>query len=157
VNGETHPSSRYSVTYSEGAKVGYKWFRSEHKPVLFPFGFGLSYTTYSYSGLRVEQEKDQATVRFTIKNTGKRSGTEITQVYAALPDSAEEAFRRLAGWQKIDLNPGESKTVSIAIDPLMLSIYDEQKSGWTLLPGNYRVFAGPSEADTPMEGTFHLH
>ena len=156
VNGETHVASRYSVTYSEGAKVGYKWYRAEHKPVLFPFGFGLSYTTYTYSGLKVEQEKGQATVSFSVKNTGKRPGTEIAQVYAALPDSAGEAFRRLAGWQRVDLKPGESKTVSIAIDSQMLSIYDEQKIGWTLLPGSYQVFAGSSEANTPLQGTLAI-
>jgi beta-glucosidase len=156
VNGETHVASRYSVTYSEGAKVGYKWYRSEHKPVLFPFGFGLSYTTYAYSGLKVEQEKGQATVSFSVKNTGKRPGTEIAQVYAALPDSAGEAFRRLAGWQRVGLKPGESKTVSIAIDSQMLSIYDEQKIGWTLLPGSYLVFAGSSEANTPLQATLAI-
>jgi len=156
VNGETHVASRYSVTYSEGAKVGYKWYRSEHKPVLFPFGFGLSYTTYAYSGLKVEQENGQATVSFSVKNTGKRPGTEIAQVYAALPDSAGEAYRRLAGWQRVDLKPGESKAVSIAIDSQMLSIYDEQKIGWTLLPGSYQVFAGSSEANTPLQGTLAI-
>jgi beta-glucosidase len=156
VNGETHLASRYSVTYSEGAKVGYKWYRAEHKPVLFPFGFGLSYTTYAFSGLKIEQQNGQVTARFSVKNTGKRQGTEIAQVYAALPDSAGEAFRRWAGWQRVDLNPGESKTVSIAIDPQMLSIYDEQKIGWTLLPGSYQVFAGASEADTPLHGTLSI-
>ena len=156
VNGETHVASRYSVTYSEGAKVGYKWYRAEHKPVLFPFGFGLSYTTFAYSGLKAEQENGQATVSFSVKNTGKRPGTEITQLYAALPDSAGEAFRRLVGWQRVELKPGESKAVSITIDPQMLSIYDEQKIGWTLLPGSYRVFAGSSEANTPLQGTLAI-
>jgi len=153
VNAETHVASKYSVDYFEGAKVGYKWYRAEHKPVLFPFGFGLSYTNYSYSGLKVQQEKAQATVRFEVKNTGKRLGAEIAQVYVALPDAAGESFRRLVGWQRIELKPGESKTVSIVLDPQMLSIYDEQKSGWTQLPGTYRVLAGSSEANTPLEGT----
>jgi beta-glucosidase len=156
VNGETHVSSKYSVTYSEGAKVGYKWYRAEHKPVLFPFGFGLSYTTFSYSGLKVEQAKGQATVNLSVRNTGKRSGAEIAQVYVALPETAGESFRRLVGWQRVDLKSGEEKTVSIAIDPQMLSIYDEQKSGWTQLPGSYRVFAGSSEASTPLEGTLRI-
>jgi beta-glucosidase len=156
VNSGTSVSSRYSVTYSEGAEVGYKWYRAEHKPVLFPFGFGLSYTTYAYSGLKVDNEKGQATVSFSVKNTGHRAGTEIAQVYAALPEAASEAFRRLVGWQRIDLQPGESKSVTVTIDSQMLSIYDEQKGGWTLLPGSYRIFAGPSEAETPMEGTLLL-
>jgi beta-glucosidase len=124
--------------------------------VLFPFGFGLSYTTYSYSGLKVGQEKGQPTVSFSVKNTGKRSGTEIAQVYVALPEAAGETFRRLAGWQRVELKPSESKVVSIAIDPQMLSIYDEQKTAWTQLPGSYRVFAGSSEASAPLEGNLQL-
>ena len=156
VNGETHLSSNYSVTYSEGAKVGYKWYQAEHKPVLFPFGFGLSYTSYAYSGLRIEHEKNECMVSFSIKNTGERPGTEIAQVYVALPGAAGESFHRVAGWVRVELKPGELKTVSVTIDPQMLSIYDEQKGGWTLLPGSYHVFAGPSSADTPLEGAFDL-
>jgi beta-glucosidase len=156
VNGETHISSKYSMTYSEGAKVGYNWFQAEHKPVLFPFGFGLSYTSYAYSGLEIECEKNECTVSFSIKNTGERPGTEIAQVYVALPGVAGESFHRLAGWKNVELKSGESKTVSVTIDPQMLSIYDERKGGWVLLPGNYHVFAGPSSADTPLEGAFYF-
>jgi beta-glucosidase len=156
VNGATNVASKYSVSYDEGAKVGYKWYRAEHKPVLFPFGFGLSYTTYAYSGLKVSQEKGQLTISFTVKNTGKRAGTEIAQVYVALPEAAGESFRRLAGWKRVELQSGESKAFSIAIDPQMLSIYDEQRTAWTQLSGSYRVFAGPSEASTPLEATVQL-
>jgi len=154
VNGETHVASKYSVTYSEGAKVGYKWYQAEHKPVLFPFGFGLSYTSYAYSGLKIEDGKHESTISFSVKNTGDRPGTETAQVYLQLPDAAGETFHRLAGWARVELAPGESKTVSVPIDPQMLSIYDEQKSGWTILPGSYHVFAGPSSADTPLHGGF---
>ena len=156
VNGETHVSSRYSVTYSEGAKVGYKWYQAEHKPVLFPFGFGLSYTSYTYSGLKTANEKGERVVSFMVKNTGERTGTEIAQVYAALPDAAGETFRRLVGWARVELRPGESKAVSVTVDPQMFSIFDEQKNGWALLPGSYHLFAGPSSAHTPLEGTFDL-
>ena len=156
VIGETHVSSKYSVTYAEGAEVGYKWFQAEHKPVLFPFGFGLSYTSYAYSGLSIECEKNECTVSFSVKNTGQRSGTEIAQIYVALPGVAGESFHRLAGWKNVELKSGESKTVSVTIDPQMLSIYDERKGGWALLPGNYHVFTGPSCADTPLEGAFDL-
>jgi len=152
VNGETHVASKYSVNYSEGAKVGYKWYRAEHKPVLFPFGFGLSYTTYSYSELKTEKES----VSFTVRNTGRRPGTEIAQVYVSLPQAAGESFRRLAGWQRVALKPGESETVSVAIDPQILSIYEEEKSAWTRVPGSYGVFAGSSEASTPLEGTLRV-
>ncbi len=156
VHGNAHVNSRYSVTYFEGAKVGYKWYEAEHKPVLFPFGFGLSYTTYAYSGLKSEVANDRPSVSFAVKNTGERPGTEIAQVYVALPAAAGESFRRLVGWRRVELNPGESKSVQIAIDPQMLSIYDEQKNGWSVLPGSYRVFAGASSADTSLEGSFDL-
>jgi beta-glucosidase len=156
VNGEAHVASKYSVNYSEGAKVGYKWYQAEHKPILFPFGFGLSYTTYQYSDLKIEDQGQQHTARFTVKNTGQRSGTEIAQVYVTLPDAAGETFQRLAGWQRVELQPGEEKEITVTLDPRTLSIFDEQKNGWTLLPGIYRVAAGASSADTPLSGTLHI-
>jgi len=153
-NGETHVRSKYSVTYSEGAKVGYKWYEAQHKPVLFPFGFGLSYTTYAYADLKIEN--NERVVSFSVKNTGERAGIEIAQVYVTLPDAAGEPFQRLVGWGRVDLKPGESQTVSVKIDPLMLSIYDERKSGWQLLKGTYQVSAGPSSAETPLRGTLRV-
>src|SRR5579885_3126805 len=126
VNGPAHAQSGYSVHYDEGVKVGYKWYEAEHKEPLFPFGYGLSYTTYSYSGLRANSA--DRTVTFTVKNTGKRAGAEIAEVYAVLPEAAGEPFKRLVGWQKVSLQPGESKTVTVTVDPLMLSIFDEQKN-----------------------------
>jgi beta-glucosidase len=155
VNGPAHMQSKYSVHYDEGVKVGYKWYEAEHKEPLFPFGYGLSYTTYSYSGLKTDSE--QKAVAFTVKNTGKRAGTEIAEVYAVLPDGAGEPFKRLVGWQRVSLQPGESKAVTVTVDPLMLSIFDEQKDGWNLLPGMYKIFAGPSSADTPLHGTLEVH
>ncbi len=80
VNGADHVGSKYSVSYDEGVKVGYKWYEAEHKQPLFPFGFGLSYTSYSYSDLKTDS--DQKTVSFKVKNSGKRAGTEIAEVYA---------------------------------------------------------------------------
>ena len=87
--------------YDEGLKVGYKWYESEHKEPLFPFGFGLSYTTYAYSNLKIDSAK--RTASFAVKNTGKRAGTEIAEVYAILPEAAGEPFKRLVGWQRIEL------------------------------------------------------
>ncbi len=90
--------------------VGYKWFEEQHKKPLFAFGFGLSYTTYAYSGLSVDS--GTKTVRFTVKNTGKRPGTEIAEVYARLPKGTDEPYKRLSGWTRVALAPGESKAVS---------------------------------------------
>lgn len=157
VNGESRTSSRYSIDYGEGAKVGYKWYQAQGKAVLFPFGFGLSYTSYEYSALKVEELRGRRVVSFEVKNTGARAGTEIAQVYVTLPSAAGEAFQRLVGWECVDLMPGESRRVSVEVDPAMLSVYDERKSRWTLLHGTYGVSAGPSSAEAPLRGKLRVH
>jgi beta-glucosidase len=146
--GEAKPT--FGVQYDEGLKVGYKWYDAENKPVLFPFGFGLSYTTYAYSDLKVKPGHE-TTVTFNVKNTGTRAGAEIAQVYAGLPAAAGEPPKRLVGWNKVYLNPGESKVVSITIDPKYLSVFDTEKNGWKLIPGSYTFMAGPSSRDLPLK------
>jgi beta-glucosidase len=153
-NGPTHVASKYTVHYDDGLKVGYKWYESEHKEPLFPFGFGLSYTTYAYSNLKADGA--QRSVSFALKNTGKRAGAEVAQVYATLPEAAGEPFKRLVGWQRIELAPGESKTVTVPVDARVMSIFDEQKNGWSLLPGAYRIFVGPSSSQTPLNATLQV-
>ena len=145
----------FDVTYTEGIQVGYKWFEAEKKQPLFPFGFGLSYTRYSYSGLKVDEKQRQVT--FTVKNTGSRPGGEIAQVYAQLPSAAGEPFKRLVAWERLALAPGESKTITLPLTPLYLSIFDEQKDAWSLLPGEYKVLVGPSSADTPLAASLRIH
>ena len=145
----------FSVHYSEGLKVGYKWYDAENKPVLFPFGFGLSYTTYQYSDLKVTEGKG-ATVRFTLKNTGTRAGSEVAEVYVALPASAGEPPKRLAGWSKVLLNPGESREVTLSINPRELSIYDESNNAWKQLPGRYTFMVGGSSKDLPLHQEINL-
>ena len=154
MNDSKRVASDYTVHYDEGAKVGYKWYESEHKQPLFPFGFGLSYTTYAYSGLKADDA--HRTVSFAVKNTGKRAGTEIAQVYATPPEAAGEPFKRLVGWQRVDLAPGESKTVTVTVDPRVISIFDEQTNAWSLLPGAYKIVAGPSSSETPLNGTLQI-
>jgi len=154
VDDRAHVESKYSMHYDEGLKVGYKWYEAEHKEPLFPFGFGLSYTTYAYSDLKADNA--QRSVSFTLKNTGKRAGTEIAQVYATIPEAAEEPFKRLVGWQRVELAPGESKTVTVAVDPQAMSIFDEQTNGWKLLPGSYKIVAGPSSSETPLHATLEI-
>jgi beta-glucosidase len=144
--GEAKPT--FSVHYDEGVKVGYKWYDAEHKPVLFPFGYGLSYTTYRYSGLKVADEGKSVT--FTVTNTGKRAGTEIAEVYASLPAAAEEPPKRLVGWTRVTLQPGEGREVSVDVDPKYLSIYDDPQ-GWKLLPGQYTFLVGGSSQDLPLK------
>ena len=139
----------FDIDYTEGLKVGYKWFDAEDKVPLFPFGHGLSYTTFAYSGLKADLDK----VSFTVRNTGKRAGAEIAQVYVGLPAAAKEPPKRLVAWEKVELAPGESKTVTLAIEPKFLSIFDEDKNDWSLLPGEYKFLAGGSSRSTPLTAT----
>jgi beta-glucosidase len=145
----------FDLRYTEGAKVGYKWFESTNQQPLFPFGFGLSYTTYAYSGLTVDDAN--RTVHFTIRNTGQCEGTEIAQVYVALPAAAKENYKRLSAWQRVKLAPGESKDVTLPLHPLSLTVFNTEKNGWQLLPGDYNVTAGSSSSDTPLTATLHVH
>jgi beta-glucosidase len=140
----------YAIHYDEGGAAGYKWFEAHKKP-LFAFGFGLSYTTYAYSGLNVDS--GARTARFTVKNTGKRSGTEIAEVYARLPNGADEAYKRLAGWTRVALAPGESKAVSVPLDDRVLKVFDEEKNAWNMTHGEYQVSVGGSSDSTPLTGT----
>jgi beta-glucosidase len=139
----------FQITYDEGVKVGYKWYDAEKKPVLFPFGYGLSYTTYSYSNLTVTPGKHPR-VTFTVANTGNRAGAEIAEVYASLPAAAAEPPKRLVGWSKVKLNVGESKEVAVEVDPKYLSIFNVEQNGWQLIPGEYRFMIGGSSQDLPL-------
>jgi beta-glucosidase len=138
----------YAVHYDEGPEVGYKWYETQNKKPLFPFGFGLSYTTYAYSGLSVDSATK--TVRFTVKNTGKRAGTEIAEVYARLPKGADEPYKRLVGWKRVTLASGESQSITIAIDDRVLQTFDEEKNLWNMATGEYQVMVGGSSDDTPL-------
>lgn len=142
----------YAVHYDEGAEVGYKWFEEQHKKPLFAFGFGLSYTTYAYSALSVDA--GAKTAHFTVKNTGKRAGDEIAEVYARLPKGTDEMYKRLVGWTRVALAPGESKAVSVAIDDRVLKTFDEEKNAWNMRSGDYQVLVGGSSDNTPLTGTF---
>ena len=145
----------FPISYDEGLKVGYKWYDAENKPVLFPFGYGLSYTNYAYSGLSVTTGETM-TVSFTVKNTGKRAGTEIAEVYFSLPDSAGEPPKRLAGWARVELAPGESKQVSVPVSHDRLTVYDEASDSWALVPGPYVLRVGGSSRSLPLTQTISL-
>jgi beta-glucosidase len=144
----------YAVHYDEGPEVGYKWYEAQNKKPLFPFGFGLSYTTYAYSGISVDS--GTKTVRFTVKNTGKRAGTEIAQVYGRLPKSSDESFKRLVGWKRITLAPGESQSITIAIDDRVLQTFDEEKNAWNMMKGEYQLMVGGSSDDTPLVASLEV-
>ncbi|MGA8041578.1 MAG: glycoside hydrolase family 3 C-terminal domain-containing protein [Terracidiphilus sp.] len=142
----------FDVHYDEGLKVGYKWYDAEKKEVLFPFGYGLSYTTFAYTGLTVTAG-ESTTVTFTVKNTGSRAGTETAQVYASLPGAAGEPPKRLVGWRKVSLASGESKQVTVPVSRDQLTIYDEPSDSWKLVPGAYVLRVGGSSRDLPLQQT----
>jgi beta-glucosidase len=160
-SGPTTPEQRaaglpaFQVTYDEGVKVGYKWYDAENKKPLFPFGYGLSYTTYRYSGLQVTQG-DKVKVTFTLANAGAREGSEIAEVYAALPASAQEPPKRLVGFARVKLNAGEKQNVTVEIDPKYLSIFDEEKNDWSLLPGEYTIMVGGASDNLPLKAKVNL-
>jgi len=142
----------FDSNYTEGLKVGYKWYESEGKEPLFPFGFGLSYTTFVYSELEAAAGK-YLRVHFRVANSGGRAGAEVAQVYATLPSSAGEPFKRLVAWEKVSLAPSEAKTVILTIEPKFLSIFNAARERWELPVGEYKIEVGGSSRSTPLSQT----
>ena len=143
----------FKVDYNvEGAAVGYKWYESQHRKALFPFGFGMSYTTFAYSGLSVSA--DGSEVSFTLRNTGPRKGAEVAEVYARIPESAGENWERLAGWQKVELEPGESRVVKVRLEALTMSVWDVAGKKFVRPAGRYEVTVGGSSVDGALRGGF---
>lgn len=99
---------------------------------------------------------DKVKVTFTLANAGGREGSEIAEVYAGLPAAAQEPPKRLVGFAKVKLNPGEKRNVTVEIDPKYLSIFDEQKNDWSLLPGEYTIMVGGSSDNLPLKSTVNL-
>ncbi len=143
------------ANYTEGLKVGYRWYDAQNKDPLFSFGFGLSYTSFSYSQLKVTPGKP-VQVSFVVKNTGPRAGAEVAEVYLGLPASTNEPPKRLVAWEKVQLDPGQSRTVTVSLEPQFMSIFNVEKDAWDLLPGDYLVFAGGSSRHTPLTATLHI-
>jgi beta-glucosidase len=136
----------FPMKYSEGLEVGYAWYDAQSKPVLFPFGWGLQYTTYSYSNLQVSGKS----VQFTVTNTGAREGEEIAQVYARMPADAGEPPKRLVGWAKVKLAAGEQKRVTVEIPAERLQMWNEAEHRWTTPAAAVQVEVGPNSAELPL-------
>jgi beta-glucosidase len=152
--GFDHPFSAFDVDYSEGSNVGYRWFDSKALTPLFPFGFGLSYTTFAIKGLKLEGG-ETITASIDVFNTGSREGAETVQVYATPPSVAgAHAVARLVGWSKVDLKPAESRHLAIAADPRLLASFNKDEDDWDVAAGDYAVTVGESSAQ-PVE-TAHV-
>ena len=145
----------FTVDYNiEGMMVGYRWFQAKDKQPLFPFGYGLSYTRFAYSGLTVSP--GGASVSFDVDNTGQRDGDEVAEIYVTLPGSAGEPFRKLAGWTRVTLAAGAHQAVTVPIDPLYLSIFSVEKNAWERPAGEYTLEVGGSSASLPLHQSFTL-
>jgi beta-glucosidase len=154
-------SGEKRITYSEGVFLGYRYYdRSTVKP-RFPFGFGLSYTTFAYSDLKISPDSASAgapvTITFNVKNTGSREGAEVAEAYvgdshAGVPRPVKE----LKGFAKVQLKPGETKRVTISLDQRAFSYYDVSTSAWKAEPGDFAILVGSSSAQIEMRGKFTL-
>jgi beta-glucosidase len=133
----------------EGAAVGYKWFDLKgHKP-LFPFGYGLSYSTFAYDDLSAKPAGNGIEVTFSIRNTGKRDGKSVGQVYVSPVSGGWEAPKRLAGWDKLDLKAGASGKATVKVDPRLLGVYDSASKTWKIAAGEYLVTLADSAGAKP--------
>jgi beta-glucosidase len=170
------PGVNGQVLYSEGIDVGYRYYDANNETPLFPFGYGLSYTSFAYSGLKVTPQQvqngssnpgatscgcngqggAQVTVSATVTNTGKVAGSDAAQLYLGDPASAGEPPRQLKGFQRVTLQPGQSTTVRFTLSGHDLSYWDDAASGWVLPDGQYRVYVGDSSASAglPLHGGF---
>ncbi|AHG92713.1 glycoside hydrolase family 3 domain protein (plasmid) [Gemmatirosa kalamazoonensis] len=151
----------YTVEYSEGLAIGYRWFDARGIAPLFPFGHGLSYTTFAMSDLAVRPRASDGTrpitVELTVRNTGTRRGAEVPQVYVSLPASAGEPPKRLVGFEKVWLDPGERRRVRITIDPAAashpLGVWDAATQTWRIPSGAFRVQVARSAAEVVLADT----
>lgn len=155
---EQYPGVDGVAKYSEGLLVGYRWYDAKHIEPLFPFGFGLSYTTFAYKDLKISPPTtdNHVTVEFTVTNTGHRAGAEVAQLYLGLPSlpNVPEPPRELKGFRRVELAAGQSARVAFSLDARALSYWDVAAHGWKVAPGAYQVSAAASSRDTRLTGTF---
>ena len=153
-----------TVTYSEGLDIGYRWYDAQNVAPLFPFGYGLSYTTFDVSNLQVTPQASDGTqmitVQVVVENTGKVYGAEVPQVYFGLPASSGQPPKRLVGFEKVWLNPGEKKTVQILIDPNAanhpLGVWNSNSQQWEIANGQYQVLVGTSSRNLKLNGAINV-
>src|SRR5580698_730593 len=173
------PGTDGEVQYSEGIDVGYRYYDANNETPLFPFGYGLSYTRFSYSHLKVTpqdvqngtsnpgtpacdcngQSGKQVTVSARVTNTGLVAGSDVAQLYLGDPAAAGEPPRQLKGFQKVTLQPGQSTTVHFTLSGQDLSYWDDTANGWVLPDGTFGVDVGDSSAlaNLPLRGSFTVH
>jgi beta-glucosidase len=150
------PGVNGTVQYSEGLDIGYRWYDANNVTPLFPFGFGMSYTTFSFSNLHIGAlNNGQATVTATVTNTGSRAGTEVAQLYVGDPASAGEPPHQLKGFQRVTLNPGASATVTFTVTAHDIAHWDTTSRNWIASAGTYQILVGDSSRNLPLNGSLN--
>jgi beta-glucosidase len=145
------------VQYSEGLDIGYRWYDASNVTPLFPFGFGLSYTSFSYSNLNIGPlSNGQAAVTATVTNTGSRAGTDVAQLYVSDPAPAGEPPHQLKGFQRVTLNPGASATATFTVTAHDLASWDTTSNNWIAGAGSYQILVGDSSRSLPLTGTLNV-
>jgi beta-glucosidase len=140
------------AAFSEGIDVGYRWYDRNKVAPLFPFGFGLSYTRFAYSHLRIARSKSRVSVSFTVANTGARAGSEVAQLYVDDPRITGEPPKQLKGYDRVFLRAHRSARVTIALTPVSFSYWDTPTARWRAAPGLYRILVGSSSRDIRLRG-----
>ena len=134
--------------------MGYRGYEHTKTEPLFPFGYGLSYTTFGFSNLKVKADSGMAgaTVTFDVKNTGKRAGADVAQVYVGDDATTTEPAKQLKGFERVMLQPGETKHVSVKLDGRAFSYYDVDAKAWKVKTGSWNVMVGDSSVMLPLKG-----
>jgi beta-glucosidase len=150
------PGINLHAAYSEGLEIGYRWYDTNNVTPLFPFGYGLSYTTFGYSNLTVSavSPSGQVQIGFDLTNTGTLTGAEVPQLYLGFPLAASEPPKQLKGFQKITLSPGQTQHVTFNLNWEDLANWDATARGWIVTPGVFQVLVGASSRDIRLTGAF---
>jgi beta-glucosidase len=152
-----YPGKDRTVRYDEGLLVGYRWFDTKKIEPLFPFGYGLSYTKFEYSNLKLVKSDGTngttARVEFELKNTGTRPGAEVAQVYVHQNQPRLlRPFKELKAFRKVFLKAGETRQLSIPLEPGAFAFYDPARRGWVVEKDTYTIFVGSSSQDIRLQG-----
>ncbi|MFC8453445.1 glycoside hydrolase family 3 C-terminal domain-containing protein [Kitasatospora sp. NPDC057223] len=152
------PGQDGQVRYSEGLAMGYRWYQSKGIASLFPFGYGLSYTTFGYSDLHVTgpDAHGDSTVTATVRNTGSRAGADVAQLYVTAPAAVGEPGKQLKGFQRVDLQPGASRQISFSVPMHDLSSWNASTDKWTATTGTYGIGVGNTSAAPQLSGTLNV-
>jgi len=150
---DEYPGVNSQEYYREQLNVGYRWYATHQVKPRFPFGYGLSYTTFELSGLKLMGRK----VSVALNNTGSKPGAEVVQLYVKFPDNAGEPPLQLKGFQKVLLNPKQTQTVNFELTDRDLSIWDINAHNWKIISGTYVVYVGTSSQNLPLQANLNVN